>query len=181
MNWSTGRWAVLQLWCCPSKTVEHPKSKSTQPSPRGDGSPCIVFAKFLQIEHVSVRSLQICDHMIAHIWYVMNYKCITESDWRLTSFLPKPSKYGRGNLLENGDLFLLTRNYCTGRTRKRTDKKAASLAQYGGLTEDRFPLRRCATFFSLPFSRQRMTFAGDRPRLGGKSVGGVWAANFCLH
>ena len=41
---STGRWAVLQLWCCPSKTVEHPKSrsKSTQPagSPRGDGSPC---------------------------------------------------------------------------------------------------------------------------------------------
>ena len=27
---STGRWAVLQLWCCPSKTVEHPKSKSTQ-------------------------------------------------------------------------------------------------------------------------------------------------------
>ena len=84
----TGRWAVLQLWCCPSKTVEHPKSKSTQPSPRGDGSPCIVFAKFLQIEHVSVRSLQICDHMIAHIWYVMNYKCITESDWRLTSFLP---------------------------------------------------------------------------------------------
>ena len=28
---STGRWAVLHLWCCPSKTVEHPKSKSTQP------------------------------------------------------------------------------------------------------------------------------------------------------
>ena len=27
---STGHWAVLQLWCCPSKTVEHPKSKSTQ-------------------------------------------------------------------------------------------------------------------------------------------------------
>ena len=37
---STGRWAVLQLRCCPSKTVEHPKSKSTQPSPRGDGSHC---------------------------------------------------------------------------------------------------------------------------------------------
>ena len=28
---STARWAVLQLLCCPSKTVEHPKSKSTQP------------------------------------------------------------------------------------------------------------------------------------------------------
>ena len=29
---STGRWAVLQLQSCPSKTVEHPKSKSTQPT-----------------------------------------------------------------------------------------------------------------------------------------------------
>ena len=38
---STGRWAGLQLRCCQSKTVEHPKSKSTQPGPRGDGSPCI--------------------------------------------------------------------------------------------------------------------------------------------
>ena len=28
---STGRWAVLQLRCCPIKTVEHTKSKSTQP------------------------------------------------------------------------------------------------------------------------------------------------------
>ena len=28
---STGRWAVLQVRCCPSKVVEHPKSKSTQP------------------------------------------------------------------------------------------------------------------------------------------------------
>ena len=28
---STSRWAVLQQRCCPSKTVEHPKSKSTQP------------------------------------------------------------------------------------------------------------------------------------------------------
>ena len=28
---STDRWAVLQLLCYPSKTVEHPKSKSTQP------------------------------------------------------------------------------------------------------------------------------------------------------
>ena len=35
---STGRWAVLQVWCCP--TVEHPKSVSTQPGPQGDGSPC---------------------------------------------------------------------------------------------------------------------------------------------
>ena len=25
---------------CPSRMVEHPKSKSNQPSPRGDGSPC---------------------------------------------------------------------------------------------------------------------------------------------
>ena len=39
---STGHWAVLQMRCCPSKTVEHPKFKSTQPSPRGDGSPCIL-------------------------------------------------------------------------------------------------------------------------------------------
>ena len=38
---AAGQWAVLQLRCCPSKTVEHPKSKSTQPSPLGDGSPCI--------------------------------------------------------------------------------------------------------------------------------------------
>ena len=37
---STGRFAVLQLRCCPSKTMKHLKSKSTQPSPRGDGSPC---------------------------------------------------------------------------------------------------------------------------------------------
>ena len=28
---STGHWAVLQLRCCPSKTVEHLKFKSTQP------------------------------------------------------------------------------------------------------------------------------------------------------
>ena len=28
MGFSTGRWAVLQMWCCPSKTVEHPKPKS---------------------------------------------------------------------------------------------------------------------------------------------------------
>ena len=28
---STGCWAVLQLRCCPNKTVEHPKSKLTQP------------------------------------------------------------------------------------------------------------------------------------------------------
>ena len=41
---STGRWAVLQLRCCPSKTVEPPKSKSTQPSPRGDGSPYSILA-----------------------------------------------------------------------------------------------------------------------------------------
>ena len=39
LGFPTGRWAVLQLWYCPSKTVEHPKSKSTQPSQRGDGSP----------------------------------------------------------------------------------------------------------------------------------------------
>ena len=31
---STGRWAVLQLWCCPSKTVEHPKSKSNRSARR---------------------------------------------------------------------------------------------------------------------------------------------------
>ena len=37
---SPGRLAVLQLQCCLSKTGEHPKSKSTKPSPRGDGPPC---------------------------------------------------------------------------------------------------------------------------------------------
>ena len=31
---SKGRWAVVQLRCCPSKTVEHPKSKSTQTQAR---------------------------------------------------------------------------------------------------------------------------------------------------
>ena len=39
---SPGHLAVLQLQCCLSRTGEHPKSKSTKPSPRGDGPPCMM-------------------------------------------------------------------------------------------------------------------------------------------
>ena len=37
---SPGWWAATVATYCPSKVVEHPKSKSSEPSPPGDGPPC---------------------------------------------------------------------------------------------------------------------------------------------
>ena len=39
---SPGWWAATVATYCPSRMVEHPKSKSTEPSPSGDGLPCTV-------------------------------------------------------------------------------------------------------------------------------------------
>ena len=36
-----GWWAATVATYCPSRVAEHPKSKSTKPSPRGHGTPCI--------------------------------------------------------------------------------------------------------------------------------------------
>ena len=47
---STGRWAVLQLRCCPSKwNIPNP----SQPNPdlRGDGSPCTVLSHVSEFQH----------------------------------------------------------------------------------------------------------------------------------
>ena len=47
---SPGWWAATVATYCPSRVVEHPKSKSTKPSPRGHGTPCtdrIISAKNL--------------------------------------------------------------------------------------------------------------------------------------
>ena len=37
---SSDWWAATVATYCPSRMVEHPKSKSIEPSPPGDGSPC---------------------------------------------------------------------------------------------------------------------------------------------
>ena len=37
---SPGWWAAIVATYCQSRTVEHPKSKSTNPSLRGHGTPC---------------------------------------------------------------------------------------------------------------------------------------------
>ena len=37
---SPGWWAATVASYCQSRVVEHPKSKSTKPSPRGHGTPC---------------------------------------------------------------------------------------------------------------------------------------------
>ena len=39
---SPGWWAANVATYCPSRVVEHSKSKSTKPSLRGHGTPCIV-------------------------------------------------------------------------------------------------------------------------------------------
>ena len=38
---SSSRSAATVATYCPSRVVEHPKSKSTKPSPRGHGTPCM--------------------------------------------------------------------------------------------------------------------------------------------
>ena len=42
---SPGWWAATVATYCPSRMVEHPKSKSTKPSPRGHGTPCTATRK----------------------------------------------------------------------------------------------------------------------------------------
>ena len=39
---SPGWWATTVASYCPSRVVEHPKSKSTKPSLQGHGTPCTV-------------------------------------------------------------------------------------------------------------------------------------------
>ena len=38
---SPGWWAPTVATYCPCRVVEHPKSKSTKPSPRAHGTPCM--------------------------------------------------------------------------------------------------------------------------------------------
>ena len=40
-----GWWATPLDTCCPSSMMEYPRSKSTQPRSRGDGSPCMAVFK----------------------------------------------------------------------------------------------------------------------------------------
>jgi len=44
---SPGWWAATVATYCPSRVVEHSKSKSTKPSPRAHGTPCTVHGRCL--------------------------------------------------------------------------------------------------------------------------------------
>ena len=41
---------------CPGRMVEHPKSMSAKPSPRPDGTPCIVMLRYMRVQLLAPSS-----------------------------------------------------------------------------------------------------------------------------
>ena len=84
---SPGWWATTVATYCPSRVVEHPKSKSTKPSPRGHGTPCKVKSLACMVNFDWTLELH---RKRDSLWSLATYissKTRSKLDWSKLSFL----------------------------------------------------------------------------------------------